>query len=397
MSTNSLSLLLSILKNWDSQQSRAFVGEPVPLGRPLSMDHYKNWIENHREAGMEYLRSSLPLKESPEVTFPGMKSIIPVAHNYFLDHDNRNESLPSPSVNSEDSHRSSHLEHKTTGQPAKSNLSPEGFPLNSLRTAHYSKGNDYHLWFREKLRTLEAEIQKQFPDEQFLSFTDSVPILERDFARQAGLGWRGKNTCLIHPKRGSFFFIGEILTSIEVPQPQSLMRNFCGTCNACVEACPTQALGDWGLDGNRCISYWNIEAKGVAPEKLRSSLGDWFFGCDICQTVCPWNIKWHGKKEGFQANSENVTKEEIENSENTQSLQGLVNELRWVLTSSNRELQKALGATALMRAGGRGLKRNAIIVAANKKLTPLLPEIEAFRDHPRLGELAHWAINSLNS
>jgi|GEM_PF-6818321 len=213
MSTNSLSLLLSILKNWDSQQSRAFVGEPVPLGRPLSMDHYKNWIENHREAGMEYLRSSLPLKESPEVTFPGMKSIIPVAHNYFLDHDNRNESLPSPSVNSEDSHRSSHLEHKTTGQPAKSNLSPEGFPLNSLRTAHYSKGNDYHLWFREKLRTLEAEIQKQFPDEQFLSFTDSVPILERDFARQAGLGWRGKNTCLIHPKRGSFFFIGEILTS----------------------------------------------------------------------------------------------------------------------------------------------------------------------------------------
>lgn len=365
MSTNSspITLLTETLRGWEHQQPGVFVGQPVPLGRPLSFEHYKSWVESHRSAGLEYLKTSLSLKGSPQDTFPGMVSIIPVACNY-LPHPVRRPPPGSQPL----------LDRARSSDP------PPSFT--HLRTAHYSKGEDYHHWFREQLISLAHRLEQEFPQEQFTGFTDSVPIMERDFAYQGGLGWVGKNTCLIHPKRGSFFFIGEILTSLPVPASQDLMRNFCGQCNACVEACPTEALSDQGLDASRCISYWNIESKTVAPPEIRSKMTDWFFGCDICQTVCPWNIKWHGKKEKFQ------------NTSSTDKAP-LVEELRWVLTHSNRDLQRAFQGTALLRAGGRGLKRNALTVAGNLKLKELQEEVKAFLDHPRLGELAQWAMDSM--
>lgn len=271
----------------------------------------------------------------------------------------------------------------------------------ALRTSLYAQGKDYHLWFREKLRTLQNKLETAFPNESFLSFTDSVPILERDFAHQGGLGWVGKNSCLIHPKRGSLFFIGEILSSIEALPPPTPIRNFCGNCNQCVDLCPTKALlGDGTLDANKCIAYWNIEAKTTAPEPIREKLSDWFFGCDICQTVCPWNIKWHGSNPQFKDSVRKTSLETQSNGSGSQSPQELtpevVEELRWVLTTSNKAIGKTLKDSALLRAGGRGLKRNALLVIGNRRWKLLTPEVSQFVDHPRLSELARWAMERLS-
>ena len=217
-----------------------------------------------------------------------------------------------------------------------------------------------------------------------MAFTDAVPLLERDMAAQAGLGWVGKNSCLIHPKRGSLFFIGEILTSLSCENSPELMHDYCGSCTACIDACPTDALIEPRvLDSNRCLAYWNIESKENPPEEIRKAMGDWFFGCDICQTICPWNIKLH-KEEPHFPNKE------------TQELEMIV-QLRGILQSSNNKLLKSVKQTPLSRAGAKGLKRNALLVAGNMKLVELRDDITAYLDHETLGEMARWALRELEA
>src|SRR5690606_18939879 len=136
------------------------------------------------------------------------------------------------------------------------------------------------------------DLERSFPKESFRAFTDSAPLLERDLAHHAGMGWFGKNSCLIHPRKGSFFLLGEIVTSLQLQGPSTPPPDFCGTCRRCIDACPTQAISeDRSLDAGRCISYWTIEAKKPPPDELRNSFQQWFFGCDICQDVCPENQK----------------------------------------------------------------------------------------------------------
>ena len=157
--------------------------------------------------------------------------------------------------------------------------------------AAYAWGDDYHLVITERLQELVDFIEKQVshpvPNRWY---TDTGPILERDLAQRAGLGWIGKNTCLVNPRHGSYFLLAEILLGIELEPDPPFQTDHCGTCTRCIEACPTQCiLPDRTIDARRCISYLTIEQKDDIPIDLRSFIGDWIFGCDVCQMVCPWN------------------------------------------------------------------------------------------------------------
>jgi len=314
----------------------------TPLNTPLSLGLYKNWLAAGMHGEMEYLERHLPLKEDATTWSPRARSAIVVAKNY----------LPHP-------------------YPSQSKFSP--------RTALYALGEDYHREFRAELEELAAALRFDFAKEEFLCFTDSAPVLERDLAVRAGLGWIGKNTCLIHPQKGSLFFIGEILTSLALDAPAAQIADFCGTCDRCLRACPTQAITQPRvLDARKCISYWTIEAKGTAPQELREHFGDWFFGCDICQTACPWNEKVFGKDKLAECPPAD-----------------LVEDLRWVLKSSNKALEKTFASRPYSRARARGLKRNALYVIGNLKIKELRPEVESFLTQEPWAQLAEWTLQKL--
>lgn len=312
------------------------------LDTPLSLSFYKNWLDHSYQGEMEYLNAHLPQKAEPQKLLPRAKSAIVFTYSYATD------------------------EWST------------GFPLKQLKVAAYAKKKDYHFWLQGKIKDICADLKKLFPDEVFLGFTDSAPVMERDLAHRAGLGWFGKNSCLIDKKKGSLFFIAEIYTSLDLQGAEELPTDHCGTCRRCIEACPTNAILETKtLDATRCISYWTIESKNVPPEPLRSQFKDLFFGCDICQDVCPWNSKI------------------ARTTAATSSPESLVQELKWILASSNKQLEKTFKDTPLARAGGRGLKRNALIVAANLKIQELLPEIQVYQADGRLGALATWASQQI--
>lgn len=322
--------------------------EMIPLNRPLSFTHYEQWLRDGHHGEMTYMSANQKVRENPSDHFPHMKSIIVFEQDYFKK--SQNQDLPV-------------------------------FP--GLKVARYARHTDYHFWFRDKLNQLIEKLKQNFPNESFMAFTDSVPLLERDYAAQAGLGWTGKNTCTIHPQKGSFFFIGEILTSLECSERPTPLHDFCGSCTACMDHCPTDAfIEPRKLNATRCLSYWNIESKKTPPPEIRKKMQDWFFGCDICQEVCPWNIKIH--KLGKKAQEKNSLKDQQA-------------DLHLILTSSNKKLLKIVKETPLSRAGARGLKRNALIVIGNLKLKNLKQEVTAYLDHPQLGELAQWTMVQLNS
>ncbi len=156
--------------------------------------------------------------------------------------------------------------------------------------SRYTLGRDYHKLIRKRLTQLVGRIEAQLPGHQFRVFTDSAPVLERALAQQAGLGWIGKNTMLINPKAGSYFFLAEIYTDLPLPVDAPFTKHHCGSCRACLDICPTQAFVEAGvLDARRCISYLTIELKGSIPKELRPLMGNRVFGCDDCQLICPWN------------------------------------------------------------------------------------------------------------
>jgi len=322
-----------------------------PLTRPLSFEIYQSWLNEGLHGKMEYLATHAPIKEKPQTKWPKAHSALVFAVPYF----------PHP-------------------MPA------EGFPLKQARVSLYAQGYDYHLWFKMKMQTLCDELKSLWPDEEFVPMTDSSPVLERDLAYRAGLGWVGKNTCVIHPKKGSLFFIGEIYSSLAFKAETIPVHDFCGTCTRCIDICPTQAITEERkLDARKCISYLTIESRELPPEDLREKIGDWFFGCDLCQTVCPWNQK------AFK----NQLSIELVQNKSADEATALEEELRWILTSSSKGLEKSLAGTPLSRAGGFGLKRNALIVVANRGMLALRTEVEALVDHPKLGELAQWALGRL--
>lgn len=321
------------------------------LSRPLSFEFYENWLAEGLHGKMDYLQTHAPVKENPQRKWPQARSALIFAVPYY----------PHP-------------------EP------PQQAFLKQARVSLYSQGYDYHHWFKGRLESLCVELREFFPSEEFIPLTDSSPVLERDLAYRAGLGWVGKNTCLINPKTGSLFFIGEIYSSLALTVETQLTHDFCGNCTRCIDICPTQALTEARkLDARKCISYLTIESRELPPVDLRQAIGDWFFGCDLCQTICPWNQKAFKNQLSFAPLESKTAEEE----------QTLEQELRWILEASGKKIEKKFFGMALSRAGSFGLKRNALIVAANRGLAGLTPEIQALTNHPKLGELALWALTRL--
>ena len=212
----------------------------------------KDWLKEGLHGTMGYMKNHLEKRLDPRMLVEGARSVIVVAVNYF----------PKEQQN----------------------------PRASLIVSKYAYGFDYHFIVKEKLRRLEEKLKELAPLHQGRIFTDSAPVLERAWAVQAGLGWTGKNGCLIIPRKGSFFFLGELITNIELVPDAAFEKDFCGNCRRCMEACPTQAIVAPGkLDARRCISYLTIELKDRIPDEFREKMQGRIFGCDICQDVCPHN------------------------------------------------------------------------------------------------------------
>ena len=228
------------------------------------------------------------------------------------------------------------------------------------RVSRYAWGRgDYHDVIRGKLKTVAAALHEASPGCRTRGVVDTAPLLERDFARKAGLGWFGKNTMLISKHRGSWFFLGALLTDAVLEPDAAHVADHCGTCTACLDACPTDAFPRPGvLDARRCISYLTIELRGrPVPEEFRGRTQDWVFGCDVCQDVCPWNSKSQPTEEpSFQWTGDPATP-------------GLI-PLEDITSLSEAEFAERFGGTPLERTGLEALKRNAEFVSDNKISPP---------------------------
>lgn len=218
-------------------------------------EYIQDWLIRGKHGKMSYLDRYLDLRTDPSLLNPGTRTVISMIYNYNQDNPTRDK---------------------------------------GLKISTYALGRDYHKVIRKKLKNIARQILENVaPDANIRYFTDSGPVLEKEWARRAGLGWVGKNTLLIHPKRGSYFFLAEILIDIDIPvEDNAAIRDHCGTCTRCIDACPTDAISPDGykLDASRCISYLTIELKDEElPDEFKGRMEDWVFGCDICQQVCPWN------------------------------------------------------------------------------------------------------------
>ena len=228
-------------------------------------DVFHHWIEAGCHAGMNYLARHREARRHPDSVLPGVRSILVLGVSY--------EKV----------------------------LSSEDHPVKQLSgVAEYARGVDYHDWIRQRLKKLSDRHRELFPDRRCRGAVDTAPILERSLAVEAGFGRIGKNTMLITPEYGSKIFLAELLSS-ELLKTESVEPKTepCGDCRRCLDACPTGALVEpYKLDARRCLNYWTIEHRGEMPEEIRKKLGNRFFGCDVCQDVCPWNEKYRNVPEG---------------------------------------------------------------------------------------------------
>jgi len=254
------------------------------------------------------------------------------------------------------------------------------------QVARYAQGTrDYHDVIREKLKQLADSLHELHPGCRTRGVVDTAPRLERDFARLAGLGWFGKNTLLINKRMGSELFLAALLTDCELEPDEPHQTQHCGTCTRCLDACPTGAFPEpYVLDATKCISYLTIELRNAAiPEPLRTGMGDWIFGCDVCQTVCPWNSKAPATRvTEFQPNPGLASRPLPE----------------W-LALTPEEFQLQLGTTPLSRSGWSGITRNACIAAGNSGDAAFLPLLKTLASNADLivSETAQWAIEQIAS
>ena len=355
--------------HWIAERARALGFDlcgvaPVDGEHLAELSRLPEWLDRGYAGEMKYLHD--PRRSDPRHVLTGAKTMIVVALNYNTPHQPR--------------------AHPTTGAD---DAAPRGW------ISRYAWGDDYHHVLREKLNALIAEMRAEIAEPfEARAYVDTGPIVERVAAKYAGLGWLGKNTCLIHPQLGSWLFLGVILTTLALeptlapgaPPPPDL----CGTCTRCLDACPTQAFPQpYVLDARRCISYLTIELRGEIPDEFRPHLGDAVIGCDICQDVCPWN-----RKAPVAALAAFEPRERL-----------LAPELEWLASLSQQEFSAVFRESAVKRAKWRGIVRNACVAlgnsaasldrAARQRIAALLDRL-ASSDDALIASHARWALARLS-
>ncbi len=276
--------------------------------------HLKKWLGKNYQASMKYMEKNLDKREDVEQILPGAKSIISLGMNYYKDEELTVE---------------------------------EGYG----KVSRYAWGRDYHYVIWEKLDELESELKKLDPMFEGKSYVDTGPVMDKAWAVRAGLGWLGKHTNVINRENGSWFFIANIITNYEFEYSLP-MADFCGSCTACIQACPTNAIVDeYIVDANKCISFLTIENKEEKiPSEFEYKFDEWIFGCDICQDVCPWNNKFSKPSEVKDFEPKNKT----------------IN-LNNINTMTNRSFKEKFSDSPISRAKLKGMKRNAAFLKGEKQ------------------------------
>jgi epoxyqueuosine reductase len=321
----------------------------TPAVAPPGYDRFLNWLEAGAAAGMDYLSRQAAARAHPDALLEGVRSVVMVSIVY--------------------------------GDKTAEDAAPT-----QGKIARYARGGDYHRVLWDRLESLLAWLQASCPGVRGRAVTDTAPLLERDFAVLAGLGWIGKNTMLIDRRLGSFTFLGALLVDCELQPDEPHQANHCGTCTRCLDACPTDAFTQpYRLDARRCISYWTIEHRGIIPDEPAEALGGWVFGCDICQDVCPWNRKApDGRVPEFSARAEWTDPDLID----------------W-LRRSPEAWRRALKNSALARAKRAGLVRNAALVLGSRRVADAVDALaERLLDgdeDPVVRAAAVWALERIGT
>lgn len=295
---------------------------------PAHIDFYERWLGAGYHGSMAYLATerARERRRDPKLVLPECRSIIVLGMRYY----------PAPQIG----RRQGALEDDASAEPL------------TGQVAAYAWGEDYHDVLVARLDELVVFIEKEIgASVAQRRYTDTGPVLERDLAQRAGLGWIGKNTCLINPSQGSYFFLAEIFVDIDLEPDKPFLPDRCGSCARCMQACPTGCiLPDRVLDASRCISYLTIELKGAIPLDLRPQMGNWVFGCDVCQQVCPWNMRFASAP----AHEDFAPRPGV-------SLPDLIAEL----SLSPQDFNRKFKGSPLKRAKRRGYLRNVCIALGN--------------------------------
>ena len=341
----------------------------APAVTPTGIHAFLDWLQRDYAGQMSYLERREAAYEHPRHVLDGARSVVMLGINY-----NSRESSAENQLHRRREEASSRAVSSTEGDAA---------PAVPARIARYAQGSaDYHDVIRAKLHELAGVARRHEPGCKVRGIVDTAPLLERDFARAAGLGWFGKNTMLINKRLGSWFFLAAVLLDLELEYDTPHSASHCGTCTRCLDACPTGAFVEpYVLDARRCISYLTIEHRGPIDPDLRAGMQDWLFGCDICQNVCPWNHKAPVTAEpAFSVNPDFVATDATE-----------------LLSLTEGEFQGRFGHTALARPGRAGLIRNAVIVVANAGDAVAMPALRAALQDcdPLVRETAAWALERL--
>ncbi len=210
----------------------------------------ESWLKRGMQAKMGYLENHFDKRLDPRLLVPGAKSVVSLLYNYHNPKKQEDNSAP--------------------------------------KISQYAYGEDYHFVIKDKLKSLLDRLRDRIGEIDGRVFVDSAPVMERAWAAKSGLGWIGKNTLLLNKQAGSFFFLAELIIDLELT-PDGPIANYCGTCTRCIDACPTDAITPFEVDGSKCISYFTIELRDAIPTEMKGKFDNWMFGCDICQEVCPWN------------------------------------------------------------------------------------------------------------
>ena len=329
-------ILKSLKKESEALGFHNFGVAKVPM--ELRRDYYNQWIKEGKHGTMAWMENNNERRLNPESLMPEAKSILVFAMNYYQKDPERN-----------------------------------------FRVAKYALGKDYHSVIYKRLKKICRFLKENYNSDQ-KPYVDTGPVLEKPIAEAAGLGWQGKSTILVEKKRGTWSFLGSIVTTLDLPASKG-GKDYCGNCTRCIGCCPTQAIiSPYKLDASKCISYLTIEHKGSIPHEYREAVGDRVFGCDECLDVCPWN-KWA-----------KITNE-------TQFAVRSLPDLKTILAWGEEDFKSNLVASPIKRVKLNGLKRNVALVLGNIGSKDDLPALESLANSNDivLQEQAEWSIKAIKS